>query len=122
MNISYSSEIIHGNKRGKALGFPTANQKLEMEIPEGIYVSHAVLNGTSYNALTFIGKAQTFNEKKYQSETYILDFNEDIYGQILTVTLLKKLRDNMKFNSVEELISQMKKDTEDAIEYFKHQA
>lgn len=119
MNYSFSSEVLHGNKRGKALGFPTANQKLEKEIEEGIYLSNAIIDNTKYNALTFIGKAHTFNEEVYQAETYILDFDKDIYGEILSVTLLKKLRGNQKFESVEKLVAQMEKDKKEAIEFFK---
>lgn len=98
------------NKRGKALGFPTANVSLHKNIPEGIYISKTKINGKYYRALTFIGTAKTFNEKKSQSETYILDFNRNIYGKWISVDLIKKLRENKKFDSAEELIKQMKQD------------
>lgn len=107
------------NKRGKTLGFPTANVNLTKNIPEGIYISKTKLKGLWYSSLTFIGKAKTFNEKRFHAETYILDFNKDIYGKWISVNILKKIRENKKFNSAEELISQMKKDEEIARKYFK---
>ncbi len=106
------------NKRGRELGFPTANVNLNKNIPEGIYISKIKLENRIYPALTFIGKAKTFDEKKFQSETYILNFNKNIYNKFISVQLLKKIRENKKFNSTEELISQMKKDEIVARKYF----
>jgi len=67
--------VVHGNKRGKALGFPTLNVALQEQIPEGIYLSQTVIQEKQYHSLTFIGAAKTFNETTYQSETYLLDLN-----------------------------------------------
>lgn len=109
---------IH-NKRGKKLGFPTANVNLYKKIPEGIYISITKIKSIKFPSLTFIGKAKTFDEQKFHAETYILDFNRNIYDQWISVELLKKIRDNQKFNSAKELINQMKKDEEEARKYFK---
>lgn len=98
------------SKRGKKLGFPTANVNLSKNIPEGIYISKTKVNGQDYKSLTFIGASKTFNEKKYKAETYILDFCENIYGKWISVNLIKKIRENKKFKSADELIAQMKKD------------
>lgn len=106
------------NQRGKRLGFPTANVGLKKNIPEGIYVSKTKINNLIYPSLTFIGTAKTFNEKKFHAEIYILDFKKDLYGRRITVNLLKKIRDNQKFESAEELIGQMEKDEKMAREYF----
>ncbi len=106
------------NQRGRSLGFPTANVNLSKTIPEGIYISKIKITGKLYPSLTFIGKAETFGEIKVQAETYILDFNRNIYGQWITVNLLKKIRDNEKFNSAKGLIIQMKKDEAIARRYF----
>lgn len=108
---------IH-NQRGKKLGFPTANVNLVKKIPEGIYISKTKLEKKIYPSLTFIGKVKTFNEQKYQAEIYILDFKKNIYGEWIIVELLKKIRENKKFNSAEELVSQMKKDEQVARKYF----
>lgn len=98
------------NKRGRKLGFPTANINLHLDIPEGIYISKTRVNGEEYKSVTFIGTVKTFNEKKFHAETYILDFKQDIYGKWISIKLLKKIRSNQKFNSADELVDQMKKD------------
>lgn len=116
------------NKRGKKLGFPTANISLHKNIPEGIYISKIRVGGKRYKqslkklrffkSVTFIGVAKTFSEKKSSAETYILDFRQNIYGKWISVELIKKIRENKKFNSVDELIKQMKEDEKDARKYF----
>lgn len=106
------------NQRGKSLGFPTANVNLGRNITEGIYISKTRISDREYKSITFIGAAKIFNEKKVQSETYILDFNKNIYDSWISVKLLRKIRDNKKFSSVEDLIKEMKKDEEVARQYF----
>ena len=106
------------NKRGKKLGFPTANIALHQDIPEGIYISKTKVNRQIYGSVTFIGIAKTFNEKKFHAETYILDFNQDVYGEWISVELIKKIRGNIKFNSAEELVKQMKEDEKSARNFF----
>lgn len=112
-------KVRKANLRGRKLGFPTANVNLSKNIPEGIYISKIKLDKKYHQSLTFIGKAKTFNEKKVYAETYILDFNQNIYGKWITITILKKIRGNTKFNSVDKLIAQMKKDEQIARKYFK---
>lgn len=106
------------NQRGKKLGFPTANVNLKQNIPEGIYVSKTKVSGKIYKSITFIGTAKTFNETSYHAEDYILDFDKNIYGKWISVELLKKIRENKKFNSAGELVEQMKSDEQIAREYF----
>lgn len=103
-------KVKKGKNRGKFLGFPTANINLHKKIPQGIYTSIVKIDNKKYFAATFIGSAKTFNENEYKAESYILDFNQSIYGKWITVTLLKKLRGNKKFDSEQKLIDQMKKD------------
>ncbi len=110
--------VQHGNKRGKEMGFPTINLQTELNSTDGLYLSQTLVQNTWYNSLTFIGVAKTFNAKDYLAETFILDFNKDIYGESVTVTILKKLRGNVKFASVPELVEQMKLDEKAAREFF----
>ena len=91
-------KVRHHNQRGRKLGFPTANINLRKNISEGIYISHAKLGNSIYQALTFIGQAKTFNEKRFHAETYILDFKQNMYGKWISVKLLKKIRNNEKFD------------------------
>jgi len=110
--------VKDGKKRGKPLGFPTINFQTEHRIGEGVYFSQTHYRNAWYNSLTFIGPAKTFNATDYLAETYILDFEKDIYGENVTVILLKKLRGNIQFPSVPELVEQMKQDEKEARAYF----
>jgi len=109
--------VIHGEGRGKELGFPTANVILHKKIPEGIYAGTVTLNGKLYYSASFVGQAKTFQRTEVNLECHILDFDKDIYGKWISVRLYKKIRDNKKFESVESLIEQMKKDVEEIREY-----
>lgn len=100
--------------RGRAMGFPTANFDLPQDIEDGIYVGLA----DKKPALVFIGANLTFSENTKHGEVYILDFNEDLYGQEIEVEILKKIRENQKFESQAELVEQMKKDEAVAREFF----
>ena len=111
--------VREGQKRGKRLGFPTANFTLSEQVEEGIYISQTEIDGITYNSLTFIGSAKTYNETTYQAETYIFAFDENIYGKEITVTLLKKIRGNQKFASETELIAEMERDKKVALEFFR---
>lgn len=106
------------NQRGRKLGFPTANVNLTKSIPEGIFISRTKVDGRLHQSITFIGQVKTFNENVFQSETYILDFDQDIYHQWISVQLLKKIRENKKFKDAKELVKQMKKDEAIAKKYF----
>ena len=109
--------VRHGHKRGKKLGFPTINfdsTEIVKSVEEGLYLSQTLVDNKTHNSLTFIGQAKTFDQKEYLAETYILDFSEELYDTEITVHIIKKLRDNKKFNTSEELVEQMKKDEEDA--------
>ena len=111
-------KVRQHNQRGRNLGFPTANVNLYKKIPEGVYVSLTRVDGKVYKSATFVGKVKTFNETKFHSETYILNFTKNIYGKWISVKLLKKIRANKKFDSAEKLVEQMKKDEQKAREYF----
>lgn len=111
-------KVRKANLRGRKLGFPTANVNLSKKIPEGIYISKTKIENKVYPSLTFIGKAKTFNEKKFQAEIYILDFNKNIYEKLISIELIKKIRRNKKFASSKDLIAQMKKDESIARKYF----
>ncbi len=116
--MKFWGKVIRHNKRGKKLGFPTANINLAKKIPQGIYLSKTKTEGLTFHSLTFIGTAKTFEEKKYHAEIYILDFKKNIYGKWITVDLLKKIRENKKFKSADALIKQMQLDEKKARNYF----
>lgn len=99
--IKIRGKVKKGFQRGKNLGFPTANLKVAKDIEEGIYISYTTIKKIKYFSLTFIGKT---------AETYILNLNANLYNQWISVELIKKIRDNKKFHSEEELVRQMKLD------------
>lgn len=114
-----SGTVTHGYHRGRLLGFPTANTSdLNGYIlpKEGVYLTKTRIIDLNeeYYSLSFVGKNVTFNENEIKIETYILDYNGDVYGKKIAIKFLDFIRDNIKFNSTEELVSQIFKDTENA--------
>lgn len=106
-------EVVHGKEIGRTIGFPTANLQREeiFLLPEeGVYYTHVLWNNNIYKAITSIGNNPTVNGEKITVESHILDFNENIYGDKIMVNFIKKIRNNVKFNSVEELKAQLQRD------------
>lgn len=103
--------VVKGEGRGKRLGVPTANLQLESDImlpARGVYVTETVSRGMVYRSVTNVGKNPTFKDDGPSwVETHILDFDGDIYGEPLEVRFLKRLREEKKFSSVEELLKQI---------------
>jgi len=110
--------VVQGEQRGEKLGFPTANMRLHKKIPEGIYAAQVSINGKVYNAATFVGSAKTFMQTQIQIESFLFDFSGNLYGKWLTVRLYDKIRDNKKFDSVDELVMQMHEDVKKIKEFF----
>ena len=111
--FSLEGSVITGMKRGKSLGFPTANLKTNKDIAmpaNGIYATVATIAGVRYPAATSVGTNPTFGGKEQTVETYILDFDKNIYGQNLSISFYEKLRNELTFNSVDNLIAQVKSD------------
>ncbi len=121
MNPLYtlSGVVVKGQKRGKKLGFPTANIPLTTTIPEGIYAAKIQVKDKIYYSATFIGNAKTFSEQDSKAESYILAFSDDIYGEEVTIWLYHKIRDNQFFTSADELVKQMHKDIKAIRHFFK---
>jgi riboflavin kinase/FMN adenylyltransferase len=111
--FSLEGKVVVGDQRGRTLGFPTANIKVQPEqaMPkDGIYVTVAHVRGQQYNSVTNIGVRPTFDGLKHLIETYLLDFKGDLYRKKLRIDLIARLRDEMKFMDVRELVDQMKLD------------
>jgi|SRR3989338_4166198 len=117
--FTFGGSVKKYKGRGKKLGFPTANIEIPVDLPEGIFVGYTKHNKKKYPSLVFIGAPLTFKEIDKKAEVYILDFSDEIYDEFLEVEVLKKLRDNKKFDSKEALVEQMKKDEEQARNFFK---
>lgn len=107
--------VVSGVGRGRRLGFPTANLEVgpEYALPnDGVYISQAHISNQSYPSLTNIGRRPTFGDDQRLVEVYLLDYQGDLYGQELEVDILKRLRDEKKFENAEELQRQIAKDIE----------
>ena len=108
-----SGEVAHGRGLGKTLGFPTANISIPPDavIPKsGVYLTQVHLDGKIYDGITNVGAKPTVGANEMNIETYINQFNGDLYGKTITVEFKKRLRDIKKFNSLEELKAQLEKD------------
>ncbi len=109
--------IVHGDERGKQLGFPTANLAFTrgQALPEdGVYVTKAYLGGQALPSVTNIGKRPTFGENRRTVEVYLIGFSGEIYGEVLRVELVDRLRGEKRFSSPEELKAQISQDVEKA--------
>ncbi len=114
--------VIHGDRRGRTLGFPTANLAIpdaRVMLPNGVYAAVAVAEGRTYRALANIGTNPTFPGCNHRLEVNIQDFEGDLYDKLLEVRFLAQLREEKKFASVEDLVHQMHRDKETAKKYWR---
>ncbi|HEY5535579.1 MAG TPA: bifunctional riboflavin kinase/FAD synthetase [Ignavibacteria bacterium] len=117
----FTGEVIYGDKLGRKIGFPTANIKPLSEyklIPKnGVYLVLSEIKGKKYYGMMNIGVRPTVTEGLNKTnEIYFIDFNDDIYGEILKIKFLDFIREEKKFNSVNELKQQIEKDKEVSID------
>ncbi len=105
--------VVGGDKRGRKLGFPTANLEIApgQALPAGgVYACRAYINGQIYSAMTNIGSHPTFGGSQKLIETYLIDYKGDLYGRKLALDFIERLRDEKKFDTAEQLEEQMAKD------------
>ena len=115
--FAFAGRVARGDRRGRTLGFPTANLQIpdgRAMLPNGAYAVQAIHGETCYNGLANIGDNPTFDGCNRRLEVNLQDFHKDIYGQLLQVVFLKKLRDERKFPSAEHLVRQLHRDKEAA--------
>lgn len=108
-------EIIGGKKLGRKLGFPTANMSYDTKyvIPKtGVYYTNIIVKGKQYNSITSVGYNPTVNGESLSIETYILDFDEEIYGEEVQLYFIEYMRDEIKYETLDLLIDQLKLDEE----------
>lgn len=119
-NYSIKGKVIDGNKKGRSIGFPTAN----IEIPEsykllpadGAYAVKVMVDSQSFNGMLNIGFKPTVDGSNRTIEVHLFNFDADIYGKEIVVEFVKALRKEMKFASIEDLKTQLQKDKEAALE------
>ena len=119
---SLKGAVVAGNRLGRTIGFPTANMKLYEPLKlvpgRGVYAVDVEVLGRKFRGMTNIGTRPTVGGITTSIETHILDFDEDIYGLPLRVTFLRRLRDEVRFPSLEELKAQLEKDQEACRQHF----
>ena len=118
----YKLTVVDGQHRGRLIGAPTINQRFDdgfVKPKKGVYASVTVVDGKEYPSVTNIGLRPSFENEDFRSETCILGFSGNLYGQEIEVKLLGYLRDEIKFNSMEELSAQIKTDAEKSEEIFR---
>lgn len=114
--------VLHGDERGRQIGFPTLNVGVSADRwlpPNGVYVTRALVGDREFEACTNIGIRPTFEgDPRRLVETHLLDFEGDLYGQVVTVELLHRLRSEQKFNGIDELSAQIQQDLVATREWF----
>ena len=109
--------VVEGDRRGRQIGFPTANVDIEPSIitpADGIYATWTQTDGKTYSSATNIGFRPTFGGGGRQVETHIFDYSGDLYNARIRVAFVRKLRDEVKFNGVEALVNQLRQDVAQA--------
>ncbi len=119
--FSISGRVAHGAKRGRELGFPTANIDLSKRIVpiRGVFaVSIKGADDSIHLGVANLGTRPVFEETKLLLEAHLFDFNKDIYGKHISVEFFKRLRDEKKFTSIDELVEQIATDSQAARDFF----
>jgi riboflavin kinase/FMN adenylyltransferase len=113
---SIIGRVFHGDKRGRQLGFPTANVLLKRRVSplSGVFAVMVKTNNGEFKGVANIGARPTINGIRQQLEVHIFDFDENVYGQCIEVVVKKKLRPVIKFDSLEALTAQIRQDSEQA--------
>ncbi|MGH1536866.1 MAG: bifunctional riboflavin kinase/FAD synthetase [Gammaproteobacteria bacterium] len=118
---SISGRVIHGDKKGRTIGFPTANIPIKRKncAVNGVFaVTITMQDGTELHGVANIGHRPTVGGTRTQLEVHIFQFSQDIYGKLLKTTFCKKLRDEKKFESFDDLKKQIEHDSQSAQDYF----
>ena len=109
--------VVSGDKRGREIGFPTANLEVNdfLQINFGVYAVKVEIDGMSYNGVSNYGIRPTFDGEKLLLETYLFDFSKDIYGKDIVVSFIEFIRKEKKFDGIDLLKEQIALDSKKAI-------
>ena len=109
---SVDGEVVHGQRRGRELGFPTANLAPDQDMapPDGVYAAWLKRGGLYYPAVVSIGSNPTFGDEGLRIEAHIMSFSEEIYGERLSLLFVERLREAIKFPDIQSLVSQIRVD------------
>ena len=115
-NFCLTGKVVTGDRRGRDLGFPTANLEIDPEaiVPgDGIYATWTIIDGVRRPSATSIGSRPTFGPGERLVEAHVMDFDEDLYGQQLSVEFVRKIRGQENFTTIEALVTQIDRDVAD---------
>lgn len=119
--MKYLGSVIKGDGRGTKLGFPTINIKVEDSLNEGVFIVKVDIDNSVYYGLMHVGSIPTFNKLEFSTEIHLFDFNEILLeGRKVSFELIKKIRNIIKFESVDLLVSQILKDIEKGKSYVRY--
>lgn len=121
---SYKATVIHGYGTGAKLGFPTLNLSVRPNLytlRKGVYVTRARMGEETFESVTSVGERPTFPGRNFSIEAYLLDTEADFYGKEVTLEFLSFIRDELYFESKEELVAQIARDVDTTRQYFKTQ-
>jgi len=110
-------EVVEGDRRGRSIGFPTANVVPDAEavVPaRGVYAGFVSFGEERYAACTNVGTAPTFGRTESRIEAYLLDFERDLYGRVVDVSFVGRIREERRFAGVEQLVQQIQRDVAEA--------
>lgn len=118
MNLTVTGIVEEGHGDGKKLGFPTANLLLDnpCTLEYGVYAAWTTVDGNTYKSVLHYGPRLIFKEQNPLFEVHLIDFNADLYSKKMTVKITDFLRGTQFFENVEDLVTQMEKDKQKAIE------
>ena len=118
-NFYVEGPVMHGLENGRKINFPTLNMEIDENLlPNGVYISRTFIDGKVYKSMTNVGTHPSISElSKPIIETHVIDFSEFIYGKVVKVEVLKFIRDQKKFASLNDLKEQLKKDLIQAQNY-----
>ena len=115
-NHFLSGVVVLGDRRGRTLGFPTANIEVDPQLllpGDGIYATWAIIDGQRHQSATSIGVRPTFDLTQRLVEVFVIDFDSDLYGKTVGVEFVKKVRDQEKFDGLDALVKQINQDVDD---------
>jgi riboflavin kinase/FMN adenylyltransferase len=121
-DYSLTGTVTTGLKLGTKMGFPTANIRLEDDqqliAGEGVYACKVLWHGNEYYGMGSIGTRPTFNRKELAIEVNIFNFNHEIYGEEITIYWIEKIRDEVRFDNMDQLRRQLTTDRETVLRIF----
>jgi riboflavin kinase/FMN adenylyltransferase len=119
-NYSIGGEVAVGNRLGKTIGFPTSNLEVDetMASPaNGVYITYCAYDGKRYPSVTNVGVKPTVGSFQKNMETHIFNFDKELYGKKIRIEFLKKMREEKKFENLDELAKQITRDCVEAKGY-----